>query len=122
MKATLAVKFSSLVVLSLAAILLAGCATMQTVDWNSRVGRYTYNQAVNELGPPDQQIPSSDGKVVAKWVIQRYSGPSYNVGTGYFGNHTGFAASHNFGPAYKSRFLQLTFGTDGLLTAWSKNY
>jgi hypothetical protein len=122
MKATLAVKFSLLVVLSLTVVWLAGCATMQSVDWNSRVGRYTYNQAVNELGPPDQQIPSADNKVTAKWIIQRVTGPSYSVGTGYFGNNTGFAASHNFGPGSNTRFLQLTFGADGVLTAWSKNY
>jgi len=39
--------------LILAALVLAGCVT-QKIDWSARVGNYTYDQAVMELGPPDK--------------------------------------------------------------------
>jgi len=120
MKVTLAVRIPLLAVLFLAAVLLIGCATTKSVDWNSRVGNYTYNQAVAELGSPTQQSTSSDGKVVAKWFVQRTAaGP--NTGMSYYGS-TGFAMSPNSGSDYRARFLQLTFGLNGVLTDWSKNY
>ena len=40
------------VVLSL--LLAGGCTTKPQVDWNARVGSFTYDQAVVELGPPDR--------------------------------------------------------------------
>ena len=47
-----------------AAIILAGCAT-QHVDWNTRIGTFTFDQAVTELGPPDKQAKLSSGQTVA---------------------------------------------------------
>src|SRR2546421_12998193 len=34
--------------------LMAGCASTPKVDWNSRVGIFTYDQVVAEMGPPDK--------------------------------------------------------------------
>jgi hypothetical protein len=39
----------------------------------------------------------------------------------YYGN-TGFGANQRVGSSYNNRVLQLTFGTNGVLAAWSKNY
>jgi len=39
----------------------------------------------------------------------------------YYGNN-GFGASQTIGSGFNSQMLQLTFDTDGKLTAWSKNY
>jgi hypothetical protein len=39
----------------------------------------------------------------------------------YYGS-TGFGAGQTIGPTFNSQMLQLTFDTDGQLTAWSKNY
>lgn len=121
MKATLAVKFPMLVVLSLAAALLAGCATMKPIDWNSRVGKYTYDQAVTELGQPDHQARLSDGKVVSKWFAQPQAGATLNTGMSYYGS-TGFVANQPNNSALNERCLQLTFGTNGVLCDWSKTY
>jgi len=120
MKTTLAQKLSLPAVLFLAAF-LAGCVATQSVDWNSRVGNYTYNQAVAELGPPTQQSSLNDGKVVAKWVTQQPVGAGLNTGMSYYGS-AGFAASQNAGPGNRTRFLQLTFDTKGVLSDWTKNY
>jgi hypothetical protein len=121
MKATLTVKSLLLAVSFLAAALLAGCTTVPPVDWNSRVGNYTYDQAVAEYGSPTTQSQSNDGKVVAKWVTQQNTGASLNTGMAYYGS-TGFAGNQNAGPGHRARTLQLTFGANGKLLEWSKNY
>ena len=46
-----------------ALVLLVGCATNR-VDWNARVGNYTYQQAVLDMGPPDRQAKLEDGTTV----------------------------------------------------------
>ena len=121
MKMRPAMKFSLPVILSLAAAFLAGCATTPPVDWNTRIGNYTYYQAVAELGPPDRQARLSDGKIVCKWFIQSPVGPRLNSGMSYYGNND-FGAGPSAGSSYSDRMLQLTFDTDNTLTAWSKNY
>jgi len=51
-------------------VLLAGCATSK-IDWAGRVGNYTYDQAITELGPPDREAKLSDGTIVADWITRR---------------------------------------------------
>ena len=107
----------------LLAALLAGCATTK-IDWSARVGNYTFDQAVLELGPPDKQARLENGTVVADWLTHRghravyspppiypYSGSGYD-GPYYFG---GYADSYS--PDY---FLRLTFGPDRKLSSWKK--
>jgi hypothetical protein len=115
-------KFSALVVLASVAIFFASCATTKPIDWNSRVGTYTFDQAVTELGPPDKQARLSDGKTVAQWITHREGGTSFSVGTGFFGGNTGFGVGQTVGTGYSDRILTLTFTTNNVLAAWSRNY
>lgn len=46
-------------------LLASGCAG---VDWESRIGTYTYQDAVREFGPPDQRETLSDGSITASWT------------------------------------------------------
>ena len=119
MKANLAVKALSLVVLFLAVAFIAGCKTALLVDWNSRVGSYTYDQAVAEFGLPDKQNTLSDGKIADQWVTLHGSN-GFFVGGGY-GNY-GMGSGQNLGQSYKDHVLELTFGPDGKLVSWAKNY
>ena len=106
--------------LSLAvAIVLAGCA-MHRIDWNSRIGNYTYDQAVIELGPPDKQAKLTDGRLVSEWISRYYNGGSAIIGTGYYG-YPGPVGVIQTPPSYFESSLRLTFGTNHVLTAWSKN-
>ncbi len=109
-------------ILALVVAFIAGCATTKPIDLNSRVGTYTFDQAVTELGPPDKQAALSDGKIVASWITHRYGGTSFSVGTGFYGGNTGIGVGQTVGTGYPDRVLTLTFGTNYLLTAWSKNY
>jgi hypothetical protein len=49
------------------AVFLVGCATTK-IDWNSRMGSYTYDEAVAELGVPDRKETLTDGSIVAEWL------------------------------------------------------
>lgn len=122
MKMNLAVKFSFLTILALAAALIVGCKTTKPIDWNSRVGTYSFDQAVTELGPPDKQTTLSDGKLVAQWITHRNGGTSFSVGTGFYTGGAGVGVGQSVGSGYPDKILTLTFGTNQVLAAFSKNY
>ena len=100
----------------------AGCASHPSVDWNSRIGNYTFDQAVVELGPPDKQAKLEDRSVVAEWLTQRgyaYSVASYPYGYPW---HPWYGPVY---PAYGSwyspdYYLRLVFDPDGKLKSWKK--
>jgi len=121
MKANLAVKALSLVILFLAVAFIAGCKTMPQVDWNSRVGAYTYNQAVADMGQPDKQAKLNDGKTVDQWITL-HGNNGFFVGGGYGSGSYGVGSGQNLGQTYKDHVLELTFGPDGKLVSWAKNY
>ena len=109
-------------VVVLFALALTGCATSKKVDWNSRVGNYTFDQAVAELGPPDKQAKLSDGKTVAEWITHRSGGSSFSIGTGFYGSHSAVGVGQTVGAGASDRVTRLVFGLDGKLVNWSKNY
>jgi hypothetical protein len=102
----------------LAAGLLAGCAT-QRIDWNARVGSYTFDQAVTDFGPPDKQAKLSDGRLVAEWISRYYNSSSVVVGTGFYGYPGGVGIVQTTPNYYESK-LRLTFATNNVLAAWAK--
>ena len=105
----------------LAAFAFAGCATGPKIDWAARVGNYTYNQAVLELGPPDKVAKLDNGIIVANWIT--HQGYAYTTGGGapVYGAYPGTvivpAYNQSYSPTY---YLRLTFGADGKLTEWKK--
>ena len=97
-----------------------GCKTTPKVDWNSRIGNYTYDQAVAELGPPDKSAKLSDGITVAEWVTGRSASPSFGIGVGSYGSHTGVGVGQTIGGGSYAQILRLTFGADGKLLSSAK--
>jgi hypothetical protein len=102
-------------------IFLIGCATTK-IDWNSRIGVFTYDQAVLEFGPPDKSAKLTDGTVVAEWMTRRgYSGGSAGMYYGY-----GYPFHYYPWPAYAYEasspdyYIRLTFGPDGKLQAYKR--
>lgn len=98
-------------------LLCAGCETYGKADWKARVGSYTWDQAIEELGPPESEAKTSDGSRVADWVISRsrtYStairGPMFWSWSGQ--DVTTTAEAH----------LLLTFNAQGRLKAWKRIY
>jgi hypothetical protein len=96
---------------------LTGCAT-QRVDWPARVGHYTYDQAVTEMGPPDKQAKLNDGTLVAEWLMDRGGTYAYNTPGPYGPFYPSYVNTYTA----PSRFVRLTFGPDGQLTAWKRFY
>jgi len=117
------VSLLALALLVMLGVVFAGCSsTKPKVDWNSRVGNYTYDQAVQELGPPDKTAKLSDGKTVAEWITAHHSsGTGLSVGTGFYGGGGGVGVSQGIGSgtSYDS-VLKLTFAADNKLESWSK--
>src|SRR5688572_29841032 len=92
----------------LAVFLFAGCASSK-INWAERIGNYTYDQAVLELGPPDKSAKLSDGTVVAEWMTSRGSAGYSGFGHGY----SGFYNYSLFEPATPDHFWRLTFDPEG---------
>ncbi|SRR5581483_8139458 len=99
---------------------ISGCATTPRVDWNTRIGNYTYDQAVIDLGPPDKWSPLSDGGKVAEWIHREHSATSVGIGTGFFTPGVGVGVGESVGSGYREHVLKLIFGPDGRLVSWSK--
>jgi hypothetical protein len=98
----------------------AACATTPRIDWNSRIGVYSYDQAVLEMGPPDRASQLSDGSIVAEWLVGRSGGVSVGVGTGFYGRRSGFGVGQTMSPGRAGVFLRLTFDPEGRLMDWAR--
>lgn len=106
------------------AVLLAGCATHR-VDWKTRIGHYTYDRAVLDMGPPDKKETLKDGTVVAEWLTRE--GRNYQTVItepvypyyGYLGGgYPAFTINH-YAPG---AWLRLVFDPDGKLRDWKRFY
>lgn len=102
----------------LLAVWLPGCTTVPEADWNARLGTYTRDQAIADLGLPSRAQRLSDGSQMLEWVRSR-------------GAQSGLTAQpvtreSIYNDAYRvnapSRILQLTFGPDDRLVDWTRNY
>lgn len=107
---------------------LVGCASglskkVESADWNGRIGTYTYEDAVSELGKPTMTSESNTGRV-AEWAIRGSPNMSFGVGvgSGSYGSHTGVGvgAGSSVTPRPHGEYLQLQFTPDDKLSAWSK--
>ncbi len=110
--------FVEMVPLILLAVVLAGCATAK-VDWDSRIGSYTRDQAVLDFGPADRSANLTDGTKVEEWLIQRGDarGSFSTLGAG----HYGAPWVHRYAePPSPDQVLRLTFAPDGKLKTWRK--
>ena len=73
--------FVGAVLLGWMLIFSIGCATARP-NWDERVGHYTYDQAVSELGAPDNVDLLADGDTTAYWYSRQKPRSSLSIGTG----------------------------------------
>lgn len=104
----------SLVIILAGIFLVGGCATSK-INWDSRVGNYTFDQAVAEFGPPDRSAKLSDGKTVSEWLL-------FRGGSGGYAHFSPGLGGYWFqdGPQMPDRFLRLSFSPEGRLESWKK--
>jgi uncharacterized membrane protein YgcG len=110
-------------------ILLAGaCASSPKInisdaEWKGRIGTYTYEQALAELGPPNVVAESNEGRT-AEWVISQSPATSFSFGFGRGsyggGTSTGVGAGTTISPPPGGESLRLRFDKNGNLAEWSK--
>ena len=109
------------ILFALAAILFAGCATAPKIDWQARVGVYTYDQAVMDFGPPDKIAKLADGTSVADWVTER--GYIYTTSDYYPFYTPGYIVpTTTYVNRVPDTFLRLSFSADGKLKTWKRFY
>ncbi|TAK96145.1 MAG: hypothetical protein EPO07_14800 [Verrucomicrobia bacterium] len=107
----------------LAGLLFAGCASTPTTDWSSRIGVWTYDQAVAQLGAPTKYTKQSDGRIAAEWV--KGSGPAVPELGGSIGlarGYSGATLGTGIGARPGKNVLRLNFDPDGKLENWTQNY
>lgn len=106
-------------------VVLAGCDSPAWGDWDGRVGTYTYNQAMHDLGRPKASMILRDGSIEAQWLVQKGQvGPA-----NYYGMESSFGSPGSVGsliafqtyPA-ANRYLRLTFDSNGRLVKWKRFY
>ena len=99
-------------------LLFFGCASNK-INWETRVGHYTYDQAVTEFGPPDKMAILDDRSKVAEWYSRQNSRMSVGLGTGFSSGAVGMGVGAPVGSS-TDRSLRLTFGADGILKSWKR--
>ena len=105
-----------------------GCVTQPKIDWAPRVGAYTYDQAVIELGPPDKMATLSDESIVAEWLTRRgrYYGSSAGYGAyygrpyGWYGPYPSYYAAPNYVDKSPDTFVRLVFDPEGVLASFTE--
>jgi hypothetical protein len=122
-----------------AALILTGCASSsssstdkpakpvkvdpKTVNWSERVGTYTFDLAMVELGRPALVGESGAGKT-AEWVLRRSPRMSFGFGIGGgsygSGGGVGVGVGSGISPPPHGENLRLIFGQDGKLKEWTK--
>jgi hypothetical protein len=106
--------------LAVLVLLNPGCASTPKPDWNQRVGSYTFDDAVRELGPPVASTRLQDGSTVAEWFLKYGSQMSFGFGTSMYGGGGGVGVGQTITTPPKGHFLRLVFGPDGKLQSWEK--
>ena len=101
-------------------LLNSGCASTPKPDWNQRVGNYTFDDAVHELGPPVSSVRLQDGTTVAEWFLKYAPQMSFGFGTSSYGGGGAVGVGSGVTTPPKGHFLRLTFGPDGKLQSWEK--
>lgn len=103
-------------------ILAAGCATPPSVNWDERVGTYSWQDALAELGQPTLVTNMEGGVKVAEWVKAR--GPQ-SPGEDTLPTYTRaevVTPNDTAGMFAPDKVLRLMFTPDGKLIDWDRNY
>jgi len=94
-------------------VLGSGCVSPR-IDWDSRVGSYTYDEAVLEMGPPDKEAVLEDGRRVCEWLTTKGG----SVATTPYGGYP-YMGSYVVSES-PDLFTRLIFTPEKRLESWKK--
>ena len=87
-------------------LILTGCKTAPKIDWQSRIGQWTYDDVVKDMGPADKRETLSDGTKVAEWQVQKGTTvPRYEM-IGYYDDFAYPNYPYQRGSLIRSRYYQ----------------
>lgn len=111
----------SCAVIALCAFWVTGC-TASKVNWDSRIGNLTYDQAIVEMGPPDRSANLSDGRTVAEWLTFRGRTGGRHYPSSFYAPYYGSYSPtwYHSEPSFPDQFVRLTFSPEGRLENWKK--
>ncbi len=96
-------------------VCFTACQTHK-IDWASRVGNYTFDDAVTEMGPPDKTATLSDGTQVCEWLTYRGSDGGTIIAPSFYGTYVSTTSGS------PDAFIRLTFDPEKKLTAAKRIY
>ena len=82
---------------------------------NSGVGRYTFDEAVHQMGPPASKTELGDHSIIAEWEAGSASTPSFSFGLGSSSGSAGVAGGTTVGGKLTHIYRQLQFDQAGKL-------
>jgi hypothetical protein len=110
---------SGLVCAALLGLIGAGCQALQQVDWDGRIGQFSYEEAVAELGRPDGETKLPGGMRRAEWITN--TGSSMGRALVGAGTQRGTTGVVPLDPTeihrLRDRYLRLTFDKSSQLVA-----
>ena len=111
---------AGLVFAALLGLIGAGCQALQQVDWDGRIGQFSYEQAVAELGRPAEEAKLPGGMRRVEWITN--TGISTGRALVGVGTQRRTMSLVPLEPTeihrLRDRFLRLTFDKAGRLVAW----
>ena len=111
---------TSVLLLTSIVMMNPGCASTPKPHLDQRVGHYTYDEAVRELGPPVGSTRLDDGTTVAEWFLKYAAQMSFGFGASSYGGAGGVGVGQSVTTPPKGHFLRLTFDPAGKLQRWEK--
>ena len=101
---------------------LTGCSTTKPVDWDSRIGTYTYEDALADLGQPSQ-VTNLDGSVKSvEWITARGFDNAKDSMPPVYSRGEVVTPEETYGYEAPNKVLRLMFAPDGKLIDWKRNY
>lgn len=106
----------------LVATALAGCSTTSSVSWDKQIGVYSWDDALADLGPPDQVDDQPGGVKMAVWSKERSVGITPTADAPPYVLRETLSAGPAYGSTAPAKVLRLSFTPDGKLFDWERNY
>jgi hypothetical protein len=94
---------------------------MIKIDWNSRIGSYSFDDMVSDYGQPWKDHTEPDGTRIAVWpaVLEKNSEWEFHTHHGHAEIDRVTLEKPN---VYYQAFYWMTFDSRGLLQSWEKRY